>query len=80
MWSTMKWIHIHTQPIMADSVEFVMIRCCWPSVGDDLISVTDDMFKCIFLNENVWISKISLKFFPNGPNINIPALMEHGDR
>ena len=30
-----------------------------------------DIFKCIFLNENIWISiKISLKFVPKGP-INI---------
>ena len=36
----------------------------------------DDIFKCIFLNENVWISiKISLKFVPNGPMNNIPALV-----
>ena len=37
----------------------------------------DDIFKCIFLNENVWISiKMSLKFVPNGPIINIPALVQ----
>ena len=36
----------------------------------------DDIFKCIFLNENVWILiKISLTFVPNGPIINIPALV-----
>ena len=35
-----------------------------------------DILKCIFLNENVWISlKISLKFFPKGPINNIPALV-----
>ena len=29
---------------------------------------TDDIFKCIFLNENVWIPiKVSLKFAPRGP-------------
>ena len=34
----------------------------------------DDIFKCIFLNENVWIPiKISLKFVPKGPINNIPA-------
>ena len=34
-----------------------------------------DIFKCIFLNENVWIPvKISLKFVPKGPINNIPAL------
>ena len=38
---------------------------------------TDDIFKCIFLNENVWISiKISLKFVPKGPINNIPALVQ----
>ena len=37
----------------------------------------DDIFKCIFLNENVWISiKISLKFVPKGPINNIPALVQ----
>ena len=36
----------------------------------------DDAFKCIFLNENVWISiKISLKFVSKGPINNIPALV-----
>ena len=38
---------------------------------------TDDIFKCIFLNENDWISlKISLKFVPKGPINNIPALVQ----
>ena len=33
----------------------------------------DDIFKCIFLNENIWISiKISLKFVPKGPVNNVP--------
>ena len=37
----------------------------------------DDIFKCIFFNENVWISiKISLKFVPKGPIKNIPALVQ----
>ena len=36
----------------------------------------DDIFKCIFLNENVWKPiKISLKFVPKGPINNIPALV-----
>ena len=35
----------------------------------------DAIFKCIFFNENVWISiMVSLKFIPKGPNNNIPAL------
>ena len=37
----------------------------------------DDIFRCIFLNENVWIPiKISLKFVPKGPVNNIPALVQ----
>ena len=37
----------------------------------------DDIFKCISENENVWILiKISLKFVPNGPSSNIPALVQ----
>ena len=36
----------------------------------------DDIFKCIFLKENVWIPiKISLKFVPKSPINNIPALV-----
>ena len=37
----------------------------------------DDMFKCIFLNENIWnLIIISLKFVPEGPINNIPALVQ----
>ena len=37
----------------------------------------DDIFKCIFLDENVWITiKISPKFVPQGPINNIPALVQ----
>ena len=38
---------------------------------------TDDIFNCIFFNENVWIPiQISLKFVPKGPINNIPALVQ----
>ena len=37
----------------------------------------EDIFKCIFLNRNVWISiKISLKFVSEGPINNIPVLVQ----
>ena len=37
----------------------------------------DDLFKCIFLNENVWIPiEISLKFVPKGSFNNNPALFQ----
>ena len=38
---------------------------------------SDDIFKCIFLNENVWILiLISMKFIPEGPINNIPELAQ----
>ena len=37
----------------------------------------DDIFKCIFLNEDVWIPiEFSLKFVPRGPINNISALVQ----
>ena len=37
----------------------------------------DDIFRCIEMNENVWIPiKISLKFVPKGPINNIPAVVQ----
>ena len=37
----------------------------------------DNIFKCIFLNKNVWIPiKISLKFVPKRPINNIPAMVQ----
>ena len=37
----------------------------------------DDIFKCIFVNKNVWISiKISLKFISKGPINNNPSLVQ----
>ena len=45
--------------------------------GQNTRNFPDDIFKCIFLNENVWLSiKISLKFGPKGPINNIPALVQ----
>ena len=37
----------------------------------------DDIFKCIFLNENVWIPiEMSLKFVSKGPINNISAMVQ----
>ena len=37
----------------------------------------DDIFKCIFLNENLWITiKMSLKFVNKGPIDDVPALFQ----
>ena len=46
-------------------------------VSDDFHEDWDDIFKCIFFNENVWISiTISMKFAPKGPINDIPALVQ----
>ena len=37
----------------------------------------DNIFKCLLLNENIWIAvQISHKFVPEGPIKNIPALAQ----
>ena len=39
--------------------------------------LADDIFKRVFLNENIWIAiKISLKFVPKGAFDNMPALVQ----
>ena len=66
----------------------VIIICIWNSCGSTVTINTlrprqsgryfaDDIFKCIFLNENAWISlKISLKFDPKVRIDNVPALVQ----
>ena len=65
-------------------------KCNWySSMGPKVIQLTHwgrykmttifqtTFFKCIYLNENVWIPiKISLKIAPKGPINNIPALVQ----
>ena len=55
------------------------VMCCFNSLRprQDGRHFPDDIFKCIFLNENVWISiKISLKFVSKGSINNIAALVQ----
>ena len=76
--------YINNTPKLRFTV-FVMV--CYPSVLFTLFNTLrprqdgchfpDDVFKCIFLNENAWISiKISLKFVPKVRINNIPALVQ----
>ena len=49
----------------------------WSPPGQNGRHSADDMFKCIFLNENIWISnKISLKYVPWGVIDNMTALVQ----
>ena len=56
------------------------LRCQWVNTlrpRQDGRYFADDALKCIFLYENVWISrKIPLKFVPKRPINNIPALVQ----
>ena len=55
-----------------------LARSCWPwwtHWGRG--KTADDIFKCIFLNENIWVSiNISLIFVPKGWIDNIAALIQ----
>ena len=66
---------------------FNSLKLIWAPQLDILLSIlsprqkrrhfADDIFKCNFLNESVWIPiKSSLKFVPQGPVKNIPALVQ----
>ena len=51
-------------------------KCLHIEAETNVRHFADDIFKCICLNENVWISiKISLTFVPTGSNNNIAALV-----
>ena len=66
------WPTIHTK---ASGGEIRLINTLWPRQNGR--NFADDIFKWIFLNENVWIPiKIWLKFVPQGPINNIPALVQ----
>ena len=60
-------ISIHRMPRIYNTLRLRQNSCHFP----------DDILKCIFLNENLWIStKISLKFVLKGPISSIPALVQ----
>ena len=59
------------------SVDTVMTKLNTLRLRQNGRHFADDVLKCIFLNENMWISlEISLKFVPEGPINNIPALVQ----
>ena len=68
--------HLYTAVVI--DVDFKMINCLTHLPLDKMAAIlADDIFKCIFLNENDRISiKISLKFAPRSPIDNKPALVQ----
>ena len=75
-WSIFSWQTPHSSPIRVRYGEsFVSFNTLRPIQNGRHFA--DDIFKWIFLNENVWILiNISLKFVPQGPINNIPALVQ----
>ena len=82
---TMIWSLIRT---WLEAWDFPILPCMWEWRGTNPSfylplrwrqngrHFADDILKCIFLNENVWISiRISLKFVPRGAINDIPALV-----
>ena len=68
---------IHNQPLHSSAQEVVDKSQHSLRPRQNGHHFADDVFKCIFLNENVWILlKISLKFVPKGPINNIPSLVQ----
>ena len=68
-----------TGPLWGDStsywVLFFIVNTLRPR--QDGCYFPDDIFRCIFLNENIWIAiNISLSFVPKGPIDNISALVQ----
>ena len=64
------WKSVQSSPIWRYQCQHFEAETKWPPFSRQ-------HFKCIFLNENVWISiKISLRFLPKGPINNIPALVQ----
>ena len=58
-----------------DNVSFLFINMLRPRQNGR--NLPDDIFKCIFLNEDVHISvKISMNIVPVGPINNIPAFVQ----
>ena len=75
---TLQWRHNenqwHRKPPATPRIIQLFINTLRPRQNSRFFP--DDIFKCIFLNENVWISiKISLKFVPKGPINNILPLV-----
>ena len=70
MQSTTCWLHLVTIMTADNGLSTLRLR-------QNGCHFTDDIFKCIFVNENVWILlKISLKFVLKVPVDNISALVQ----
>ena len=73
--STLALTYVHSGNTILGDVSYVFVNTLRPRQNGR--HFPDDIFKWIFLNENVWISiNISLKFVPKGPINNNPTLVQ----
>ena len=78
------WLDNSLGPVSNQTITLIIVRLAMIALSLNTLRPkqngrhsADDIFKCIFLNENEWIwLKISLKFVPKGPMNNIPALVQ----
>ena len=76
------WTLLSAVPRKAVRFNHSLIYCLYHTVNSlrpmqDGRHFADDIFKCIFINENVWVFIIiSLKFIPKGPMNDVPALVQ----
>ena len=69
------WRHSNDFSLSYNNNLWRIYRLTHWGLGQNNRHLADDIFKCLFLNDNVWISiKISLKFVPKGPRNNILTL------
>ena len=84
-----QWNFNQNTTICIQENEFELVRCKIPALLSQPQCVNTlrqrqngchfpkNIYKCILVNENVWVLiKISLKFVPNDPISNIPALFQ----
>ena len=74
VYSNIQWIG-HEQHTFCQHIDMCLFNTLRPRQNERHFA--DDNFTCIFLNKNVWKPiEISLKFVPQGPINNIPALVQ----
>ena len=78
-WPIIQERHVNMALLSRISASLVISTYSWLVVKCliSFIHFPDDIFKCIFLNENVWISiKNFIEVVPKVPINNIPALVQ----
>ena len=73
------WVQISAKPLSKTMQILYQWWCMLTHWGCDKMAphFADNILKCLFLNENIWILiKISLKFVPKGSVNNIPSLFQ----